>query len=206
MNINKGAENEDEMEERYASLMKKMTPNTTDGEKIAEEEGGKEEEPVRTTPIVQELVREAVNNLVEAEEANEDDDETASKLSSLPSAFENRTGMGFTQGEKSSEAEEDEEAEEEEDKAEEEAEAEEEEDDERDQTLCGEDFDKTAELPESILKKAKHFRFPQTPMSPKNLVIIGEENASRGKTITAEEGGSEQQRSPLAANSPIVLD
>ena len=114
-------------------------------------------------------------------------------MSSLPTPFENNDGLGFTQG--------DDEEEEKRRKRKRRVKVEQE---EEDLTLCGEDFvDKTEEIPTSASKKGLHVRFPQTPMSPKNLVIEGEENTSASGHKTFE--GSEQQRSPLA-KSPIVLD
>ena len=140
---------------------------------------------MRSTPIAQALVENAVANIIAADEMVEDDVRKAS----LPTPFENNKGLGFTQGD---------------DEEEEKEKEEEEEQEEEDLTLCSEDFvDKTEEIPTSASKKGLHVRFPQTPMSPKNLVIEGEENTSASGHKTFE--GSEQQRSPLA-KSPIVLD
>ena len=179
------------MEAKYASMMKKMTPPASEAGACDEEEPKEEQEEqvARSTPVVQALVQSAVANVITEDGMNADD---VSKVSSLPTPFENNDGLGFTQGD-----------DEEEEKEEKEKEKEEEQEEE-DLTLCGEDFvDKTEEIPTSASKKGLHVRFPQTPMSPKNLVIEGEENTSASGHKTFE--GSEQQRSPLA-KSPIVLD
>ncbi len=181
----------DDMEAKYASMMKKMTPPASETGACDEEEPKEEQEEqvARSTPVVQALVQSAVANVITEDGMNADD---VSKVSSLPTPFENNDGLGFTQGDDEEEEKEEKEKEEEEEQEEE------------DLTLCGEDFvDKTEEIPTSASKKGLHVRFPQTPMSPKNLVIEGEENTSASGHKTFE--GSEQQRSPLA-KSPIVLD
>ena len=206
-------EERDDMEAKYASMMKQMTPAPEEAAVVVaaaaacaacDEEEPKEEqedeELVRSTPIAQALVENAVANIIAADDMVGDDVRKAS----LPTPFENNKGLGFTEGDEDEEkANEKEEEEEEEEK--------EEEEEEEDLTLCGEDFvEKTEEIPKSALNKAKHFRFPQTPLSPKHLVVEGEENtpaSSEGKTF--EEGGEKeasQKRSPLATHSPIVLD
>jgi len=180
-----------DMEAKYASMMKKMTPAPEEAAAVCEEEE-EEEEIVRSTPIAQALVENAVANIIAADDVDEDE-----KVASLPTPFENNDGMGFTQGEKQ-------------DEEEKQKDEEEDEDEEEDLTLCGEDFvEKTEEIPKSALKKGKHFRFPQTPVSPKHLVVEGEENtpaSSEGKTFEEGEKKEASQRSPLATHSAIVID
>ena len=129
------------MEAKYASMMKKMTPAPEGAAVVAaaaaacaacDEEEPKEEqedeELVRSTPIAQALVENAVANIIAADEMVEDDVRKAS----LPTPFENNKGLGFTQGDEDEEKANEKEEEEEEEK--------EEEEEEEDLTLCGEDF------------------------------------------------------------------